>query len=230
MKRRNPSPPTERASHRPVPIWDLPTRLFHWSIVIGIFASYLANDLNQIRLHVLIGDVLLTLVLFRVLWGFWGSETALFGRFLVRPGVALRHLRHITRPEPDLQVGHNPAGGWMVLLLLVLLLALGLTGLYTYNDVARVGLMTKFVSWQIAATIPIVHGVLFKMLLYAIGLHVLFVAIYSKLKKQNLVRPMLTGEKHLPTSLPAPRSASNARALLFLLGAAAAVTMAVVYL
>lgn len=230
MKHREYPASTEQPHLRPVPIWDLPTRLFHWSIAIGVLVSYMTNDLNMIRLHALTGEALLALLLFRILWGIWGSDTALFGRFLSYPGTAVRHLRHIHHPEPDFQVGHNPAGGWMVLLLLSLMLALGLTGLYAYNDVARVGALTQFVPWQIGAKIPILHATLFKLLLGAIGLHIVSVTIYSKLKKQDLVRPMLTGEKNLPNSLPAPRFASNVRALLLLLGAAAAVAIASLYL
>ena len=73
---------------------------------------------------------MLTLVLFRIGWGFVGSDTARFGRFLRSPVAALRHLRHFRRPAPDREIGHNAAGGWMVLVLLALLLAQPLTGLF----------------------------------------------------------------------------------------------------
>jgi cytochrome b len=195
-----------------------------------VVASYVAADLNRLRLHALIGEALLSLVIFRFLWGFWGSKTALFSSFLVRPSIALRHLRYIARPEPDLQVGHNPAGGWMVLLLLTLLLALGLTGLYTYNDLVRVGALTRFVPWQVANTIPILHAILFQILLAVVALHVLFVLMHAKLKRQNLLRPMFTGKKHLPPHISNPQGASNIRALLLLLGAAAAVAISSSYL
>ena len=107
------------ASARSVRVWDLPTRLFHWLTVPLVAGAWATQRLNWIDLHVRLGETLLALVLFRLMWGCVGSETARFRRFLAPPAAAWRHLRHLLRREPDLQVGHNAAGGWMVLLLLV---------------------------------------------------------------------------------------------------------------
>ena len=95
--------------------------------------------------HGRIGDALLALLLFRLLWGFFGSETARFSRFLTSPRMVVQHLKYALLREPDRQVGHNPAGGWMVLFLLALLLAETLTGLYVANDIADVGPLTEIV-------------------------------------------------------------------------------------
>ena len=113
-----------------VRVWDGWVRLVHWSIVLLIGLSWWSIETGRMRIHYLSGYAVLTLVLFRIGWGFVGSDTARFGRFLRSPVVALRHLLHFRRPEPDREIGHNAAGGWMVLVLLALLLAQPLTGLF----------------------------------------------------------------------------------------------------
>jgi cytochrome b len=127
------------STDRKVLVWDAPTRLFHWLVVALVVVAYATWRLNWLDWHASIGDVLLTLVLFRLLWGFFGSETTRFSRFLASPRAAARHLARVLRREPDHQVGHNPAGGWMALLLLALLLGETLSGLYVANDVADDG-------------------------------------------------------------------------------------------
>ena len=100
---------------RIVLVWDIPIRVFHWLIVALVAAAYATWRLNWMVWHGWVGDALLTLLLFRLLWGFFGGETARFSRFLTSPRIAFRHLKYAFRREPDRQVGHNPAGGWMVL-------------------------------------------------------------------------------------------------------------------
>ena len=153
--------------------------------------------------HGRIGDVLLALLLFRLLWGFFGSETARFSRFLTSPRTALEHLKYALLREPDHQVGHNPAGGWMVVFLLVLLLGETLTGLYVANDIADVGPLTGFVPAPAANAIEASHAILWDVLLAAIVLHVLAIAGYAAIKGQNLLRPMIIGSKVLPASVAA---------------------------
>jgi cytochrome b len=215
------------ARHRLVQVWDAPIRLFHWLVVVLVAAAYLTWKLNWMDWHVLIGETLLALVLFRLLWGCFGSETARFRRFLASPAAALHHLRHLFRREPDLQVGHNPAGGWMVLLLLALLLGETLSGLYINNDIANEGPFTEWVSAPIANAITALHEILWDALLVAVALHVLAIALYAAAKGHNLLRPMLTGRKRLPARIAAPRLAPPVRALLLLaIGAAMAALLA----
>ena len=130
-------------SGRKVLIWDGATRLFHWVVVMLFAAAYITWRLNWMDWHACAGYALFTAVLFRIMWGFFGSETTRFSRFLASPRAAARHLAHVLRRESDRQVGHNPAGGWMVLLLLLLLLVEILTGVYVANDVADVGPFTE---------------------------------------------------------------------------------------
>ncbi|OUL71241.1 cytochrome b/b6 domain-containing protein, partial [Paraburkholderia hospita] len=88
-------------ARRPVLVWDAPVRLFHWLVVALVTAAYVTLKLNWIDWHVRVGESLLALVIFRLLWGFLGSETARFRSFVASPAAALRHLRHLFRREPD---------------------------------------------------------------------------------------------------------------------------------
>ncbi len=211
---------------RKVLVWDAPTRLFHWLVVALVAAAYALWRLNWMDWHAWAGDVVLALVLFRLLWGFFGSETARVSRLLAAPGEAVRHLAHLLRREPDRQVGHNPAGGWMVVLLLALLLGEILTGIYVANDVADEGPFTELVPAPVANAITALHWIFWDVLLAAVALHVLAILVYAVAKRHNLLLPMITGWKALPDSVPRPRMAGRARAL-FLLGCGALAAAAI---
>jgi cytochrome b len=197
-------------------VWDGPTRLFHWVAVMLVVAAYVTFRLNLMDWHAKAGYALLTAVVFRILWGFFGSESARFSRFLASPRAAARHLAHAFRREPDRQAGHNPAGGWMVLLLLVLLLAEPLTGAYVASDVADEGPWTEVMPAAIANAITALHGIFWDALLAAVALHLLAILLYTAVKGHNLVRPMITGWKRLPADVPQPRLARPARAAVLI--------------
>ncbi|HEX4024481.1 MAG TPA: cytochrome b/b6 domain-containing protein [Steroidobacteraceae bacterium] len=209
-------------SDRKVVVWDLPVRLFHWAIVLLVASAYVTWQLNWMNWHVRAGYALMAAVLFRILWGFFGSDTARFSRFVAAPRAAVSHLAQALRREPDRQVGHNPAGGWMVLLFLLLLLAESLTGLYVNNDVADEGPFTELAPASVANAISALHEILWDALLAAIVLHVVAIIAYAAVKRHNLVRPMITGRKSLPVAVPAPRMTGWLRALILLGGSALA--------
>ena len=212
---------------RVVRVWDASIRLFHWLVVALVAAAYSTWRLNWMVWHGWIGDLLLALLLFRLLWGFFGSETARFSHFLTSPRIAFQHLKYALLREPDRQVGHNPAGGWMVLFLLALLLAETLTGIYVANDIADVGPLTGIVPAAVANAIDASHAILWNVLVAAIVLHVLAIFGYAAVKGQNLLLPIITGTKVLPEPVVAPRMGSPARAsVLFAASAAAAAIIA----
>jgi cytochrome b len=204
-------------------VWDAPTRLFHWAIVLLVAASYVtikyasgSNVVLLTNLHKLSGYAMLTLLLFRLAWGFVGSETSRFSQFLRNPLDALRHLRHFARRESDDQVGHNAAGGWMVLVLLVTLGVQAVTGLFTFDDVPE-GPLGGIVSERTAYWLTSVHAANFDVILVLIVLHVLAVAAYGVVKRHNLLQPMVTGRKRLPSATRPPRMASPCLAMLLVL-------------
>ncbi len=208
----------------PVHVWDLPTRLFHWAIVLLVGFSWLSQELDWMDWHKLSGYAVLALLLFRLAWGFVGSDTARFGQFLANPRAALRHLSHLARREPDHEVGHNAAGGWMVLLLLLLLGVQVGTGLFANDDVLTEGPLAETVDKSTSDWLSHIHVVNFRLIEVAVAAHILAVLTYALLKRHDLVRPMLTGRKQLPATLPLPRMASPWLALVLAVAAAAAVT------
>jgi len=217
-------PSSAQPVYVPVRVWDLPTRLFHWAIVLLVAFSWLAQKLDWMDWHKLSGYAVLTLLLFRLAWGFVGSETARFRQFLASPRAALRHLAHLPRREPDHQVGHNAAGGWMVLGLLGLLAVQVGTGLFANDDVLTEGPLADTVDKSTSDWLSHIHVVNFRLIKLAVAAHILAVLTYAVLKRHDLVRPMLTGRKRLPAELPPPRMASPWLALLLVVLAAGAVT------
>jgi cytochrome b len=197
-------------------VWDWATRLFHWVVVMLFAAAYVTWRLNWMDWHAYAGYALFTAVVFRILWGFFGSETTRFSRFLASPRAVARHLAHALRREPDRQAGHNPAGGWMVLLLLLLLLGETLTGVYVANDVADEGPFTELIPASVANSLTALHWMIWDALLAAVALHLVAVVLYAAVKGQNLLRPMVTGWKTLPAGVQQPRVVGAARAIVLL--------------
>jgi cytochrome b len=204
-------------AREPLRVWDWPVRIFHWSIVSLVIAAYVTSRYNWMTWHVRLGRLILTLLIFRVLWGFWGSDTARFGRFLVRPSIALAYIRGFFSHPGATHVGHTPAGGWMVVALIFVLSAQVLTGLYVYNDVVQVGPLFGIFSADTLNTLVSAHGILFTLLLLFVTIHIAVVALYWIVKRQNLVRPMRTGIQYLPPGFEKPRIMSARRALLLFL-------------
>jgi cytochrome b len=214
-------------SEQKIQVWHAPTRLFHWLTAALVLAAYVTWRLDWMDWHAKAGYAVLALVIFRLLWGVVGSDTARFSRFVTSPRRAFHHLKHALRREPDHQVGHNPAGAWMVLLLLALLLGETLSGLYVANDVADQGPLTELVPARIANAITALHWILWDALLAAIALHVLAIAIYAIAKGHDLLTPMVTGRKRMPPEVPRPRIGSLVRASLLLGVSALAVAVLV---
>ena len=204
-------------------VWDLPVRLFHWAIVLLIFAAWLSQELNRMEIHVWIGYTILTLLLFRLVWGFIGSDTARFVRFLKSPVAALRHLAQIRRREADQEVGHNAAGGWMVLVMLGLIGVQAGTGLFSNDDANTEGPLMHLVGKDESDWLSHIHALNFNFIEAVIVLHVLAVVAYAVLKRQNLVRPMVTGSKMMPRDMPAPRLINPVWAALTLAASAGVV-------
>jgi len=194
-------------------VWDAPTRLFHWAIVLLVATSYVAIQKSWMQIHFLSGYAVLTLLLFRLAWGFVGSDTARFGRFIKSPVAAFRSLAKFGRRAPDDQIGHNAAGGWMVLVMLALLAVQTCTGLFSNDDVLVDGPLRHLISKARSDQISAIHAFNFNLLLGAIGLHVLAILAYAVVKRHNLLRPMITGRKRLPGATRQPRMASPLLAL-----------------
>lgn len=179
--------------------WDLPTRLFKWALVAAIVAGWATDKIGggSPALHVLNGQIVLTLVLFRVLWGLVGGSTARFSRFLASPGTSLSYGLALLRNREGHYLGHNPLGGWMVIVLLTLSAAMSLTGLFN-ADVDRLiieGPLAKTVSDGVVSLAHKFHHRIFDLLLIAVALHLAAVVFHAVVKKERLVPAMVTGKK-----------------------------------
>lgn len=199
-------------------VWDLPTRLFHWLSVALVLGAYVTSRLGWIGWHLLDGEALLAIVLFRLAWGVLGSETARFSSFIATPRAALLHLRHVFRREPDAQIGHNAAGGWMVLLLIALLLGETLDGVLLNNDVSNDGPLTEVLPNWVLNLVANLHLWLWHAIAAAVLLHVIAVGVYGVAKRHRLLRAMVTGRKVMAGAAVAPRIASPVLALVLLGG------------
>lgn len=189
-------------------VWDAPTRLFHWTIVLLIAFSYWTAQKGWTQLHFWSGYTMLAMLLFRTAWGFVGSETSRFRTFLRNPLEGLKHLAHFHRREPDNEIGHNAAGGWMVLVLIAALYFQVVTGLFSNDDIDAQGPLAHNVAKATSDWMTGWHHRSFNILLVLMGLHVLAVLAYAAVKRHDLVRPMVTGRKRLPANFRQPRMAS----------------------
>ena len=188
-----------------VRVWDLPVRLFHWSLVLLVPALWWAAETDRMDLHILLGETMLGLLLFRLLWGVLGSSTARFARFVKGPGAVLRYLRGGQRA-----IGHNPLGGWsVVLMLLALSIQVGLGLFASDEDGLHFGPLSRHMpDLESAHALAERHETFFWVIVSLIALHVLAILWYLLVKRDNLVTPMVTGRGQAGESgevlVPAP--------------------------
>lgn len=203
-----------------VRVWDLPTRVFHWTLALAIVGSVVSAKVggNAMVWHFRFGSVVLALIVFRIVWGLVGGRWSRFSSFLYAPGTVLRYLRGQSRPDEHLDVGHNPLGSFSVFALLGLLALQVATGLVADDEIANVGPLNRFVGSATVQQATGWHQELGQWLLIALVLlHIGAVLFYLFRKKQNLVRPMLVGDKPLPPGTPASADGPAQRALALVL-------------
>ena len=209
-------PPKPRVPNLLMRVWDAPTRLFHWAIVLLMAFSYVSIQKDWTQLHFLSGYTVLTLLLFRLAWGFIGSETSRFRQFIRSPVLALRHIAAFGQRGPDTEIGHNAAGGWAVLAMLAALLVQVGTGLFSNDDIDAQGPLAHDVSKRTSDWLSGIHSLSFWVLLALVAVHILAIIAYAAVKRHDLVRAMVTGKKRLPANLRQPRFASPALAAAIL--------------
>ena len=186
-------------------VWDLPTRIFHWSLLTLIIACWWTSTENgNMDWHMRCGYAVLTLLLFRLVWGMIGSTTARFSDFVKTPRAVLAYLASMRKKEAVPHIGHNPAGGWMVLALLGMLLFISSSGLFANDDMLSEGPLAHHISENFSDLATALHENGFYLLLALVGMHLAAIAFYLLVKSENLVLPMFTGIKHLPPNSSAP--------------------------
>lgn len=199
--------------HDKILVWDVPVRLFHWLLVVLMATSYFSGRAggDWMQLHFWSGYAILTLLLFRLVWGFVGSTTARFSSFLKGPGAAFAHIAHLFRKEGPRDVGHNPMGGAMVLVLIFAVMAQVVTGLFTADtDTGMVnGPLALKVADKWVERATDFHTWWINVLLVLVAIHVAAVLLYLVWKRHNLIGAMVTGRKRIDQAVeqgaPAPR-------------------------
>jgi cytochrome b len=177
-------------------VWDWPVRLFHWTLVALLAAAWATAEagIDYMHWHMRCGYALLTLLLFRVLWGVVGTASARFGSFVRGPRAVWAYARAWFSRRPQHYLGHNPLGGWMVLVLLLLVAVQAGTGLFANDDIVNEGPLARLVSTDTSGLLTAIHKINFNLLLTAVGLHVAAVLLYL-VRGENLLKAMFTGRK-----------------------------------
>jgi cytochrome b len=176
-------------------VWDLPIRVFHWSLLVLVGAAWWSQETGDLNLHRMVGSVVAGLLVFRVWWGVFGSSTARFASFAKGPRAALAYARTLFSKGVDAPTpGHNPLGGWSVLALIACLVTLVACGLFAVDvDGLESGPLSSLVTFETGRLASRVHGWAFQVLEALVVLHLLAITFYATFKRQNLVGPMVTG-------------------------------------
>lgn len=184
-----------------VAVWDLPVRLFHWALVGLVGFSWWSAKNEQLEWHMYSGYAILSLIIFRVLWGVVGSSTARFANFVRRPREVIAYIRN---SRAWAAIGHNPLGALSVLAMLVVLKLQVATGLINADDDGLIEApLAKFTSLESADFVHDLHETLFNILLALIALHVAAVLFYRFVLDKKLIKPMITGRTdHAPDAAP----------------------------
>lgn len=206
-----------------VRVWDLPLRLFHWMLVLAVTGSLITGQFSSdlglwaAEWHKLFGYAVLVLLLFRLSWGFAGGTYARFGSFVRGPRAVIGYLGELTGRRPArLRLGHNPLGGWSTIAMLLCLAVQAGSGLFLSDeDLGLEGPLSKYVGGAMAERLSTLHEANFVLLLFLIGLHLSAIAFYLFAKRENLVKPMITGFRQLP-SAPENAAARGGHGLLAL--------------
>jgi cytochrome b len=188
-------------------VWDLPLRLFHWALLLLVACSFITGQFSSdlglwaAQWHQISGYGVLALLLFRLAWGFVGGTHARFGSFLRGPQAALEYLEELRGRRPArLRLGHNPLGGWSAIALLLSLAFQAGSGLFISDeDLGLEGPLAKYICNQLADRLTDLHEGNVVLLLLLICLHLSAIAYYRFAKGENLVRPMITGTKEIPS-------------------------------
>ena len=190
-------PSTARPVNDSIRVWDLPTRLFHWLLVALIALQYSSGEFGwpSMQWHYRCGYATLALVLFRLLWGLCGSQTSRFREFVRGPRATLRYLDALRRGEALRHAGHNPLGGWSVVMMLASIAVQATTGLFASDDISEDGPLVARASAAMVGLMTRLHAWNRYVLLALVVLHLAAIAAYA-LRGKNLVAPMWSGRAH----------------------------------
>ena len=210
-------------------VWDLPTRVFHWSVVVLVIVSWITAEIGgtTMQYHLWSGYAILSLVVFRLLWGIVGSETTRFAHFVRGPRAVVAYARAFFKSDYRPTLGHNPLGGWSVIVLLLTLTLQAGTGLFANDDILTEGPLYHLVSKESSDFLSTLHSITFDVFMVLVAIHVLAILLYRVWHRENLLKPLFTGDKTVSQAISAPKQSSVWLALPVALLAAETVYWAV---
>ncbi|MBN4668093.1 cytochrome b/b6 domain-containing protein [Pandoraea nosoerga] len=217
---------------KPIRIWDLPTRLFHWSFVVIAVAAYVTAKTggNAMVYHFWCGYAILALLIFRVVWGLAGPRYARFSAFLTGPLTFVRSLRDAAATDARF-AGHTPLGGLSVIAMLLFFGIQAVLGLFSNDDIFNDGPLVKFIDKDLSDALTGWHQRNQWVLVALVALHVLAIVYYRVARKKDLITPMIGGDKHLATPAHPARDDWRVRAgALVLIALASALVYRIVHL
>lgn len=177
-----------------VKVWDPFVRLFHWTLVATFAVCYFTQH-QYYELHVQVGYAVLAAIFLRISWGFVGTQYARFRDFIYSPKRVASYLKQVLRGTPTRYLGHNPAGGAMILLLLLGCVVIGVSGIALDGAENRAGPLADFPVYQYLDSVRLLHRLSTYVTLALVFLHVAGVIIESRIHRENLVTAMITGRK-----------------------------------
>ncbi len=189
-------------------IWDLPLRLFHWLLVVAVIGSFVSVKLggNAMIWHGRFGYIVLSLIFFRLIWGFVGTHHARFAQFIKSPKAIFAYLKNPTETP-----GHSPLGAISVIVLLGLFLSQALAGLFASDDIAFDGPLVKYVASTWVELLTSFHRLNEWVLMALVAVHVGAILYYKYAKKINLISAMITGDKEWADTAPLVQDDSKVR-------------------
>ena len=177
-------------------VWDFPTRAFHWLLVVLLGFSWWSAETDHMDWHLLSGLTVCGLLIFRILWGVFGTGTARFTQFVKGPRTIWAYLRPGEGAPRVAPIGHNPLGGWSVIVMLLLLVIQTVSGLFAVDvDGVESGPLSALLDFDQGRIAAKIHHLSFNFLLALIALHVLAILFYLVVKRRNLIRAMVTGSQ-----------------------------------
>ncbi len=214
---------------QPVRVWDLPTRLFHWLLALAVIGAVATAKIGGAAMvwHFRFGYLVLGLLLWRLVWGLVGGRWSRFISFLYAPATLWRYLRGRPRGGEQLDAGHSPLGALSVWAMFIVLGVQVGTGLVADDEIANLGPLNRFVDMQTGLDATSWHRSWGETLILSlVALHVLAVLFYLVVRRRNLIRPMVGGDKPLPPGTPASADGWPQRLLALVLAAAAGLAVA----
>ena len=179
-------------------VWDLPLRLFHWSLVVSLCGLWFTAEYSYEQIHIYLGYFVLVLLSFRVLWGFFGTHYSKFSALSFNPLVVFSYLKNMLQGKAEESLGHNPVGGLMAIAVVLVIGAQAATGLFTEGELWS-GPYYGTLDTDVSKFLNSLHHTLFDYILVLVAIHITAIFYYLLKKKQNLIMPMITGVKFRDT-------------------------------